>query len=270
MTVSRKVHEIIGLEPVDGDIGLEIEVEGERLPRIQEGAWRTERDSSLKAAEAYEYVFRRPKKLIAVKPALRALNRAFKENGSRVDDSYRAGVHVHINITQLTLMELANFVTLTICFEGILSEYCGESRKGNLFCLRVADAEQTIDDWLKAFAHMDFRNQNAMKYGFVNLATVGIYGSLEFRGMRGTVDEEVLLPWVETLYHLREFAKTFDSPQTIIERFSVLGSEEFCQAGVGLLLPLIANQSGSIWRDIRRAQDFAYGLNWEDLCKRNN
>ena len=264
----KNIQQILGLTKVRGDIGLEIEVEGRRLPRVETEVWRTERDSSLKASEAYEYVLRQPVPLAKVGKAMDELLELFKENRAIANDSYRAGIHAHVNIQDLTYMQLANFVTLSICYEGLLSEYCGESRKGNLFCLRVQDAEQTVEDWLRAFNTRSFGNQNHLKYGFVNLATVGLYGSLEFRGLNGTVDKDRIKEWCNTLIRIKEYAKTFDNPGTIIEQSSVLGYQEFLEEGCGDMARSIETTSKDFWKCIRLAQDFAYGFNWEDLCQK--
>ena len=54
----------------DGDVGIEIEVEGRRLP-ITEKYWRMEKDGSLRGPENMEYVLDRPMSLKDAKKALK-------------------------------------------------------------------------------------------------------------------------------------------------------------------------------------------------------
>src|SRR5687767_9863504 len=95
----------------DSTYGVEIEVEGVRLPGPDEtpGMWRCERDSSLKTAEAWEYVLKYPTTLSGVKQALGALNDAYKGKKTKVHDSVRAGVHVHMNVQEWDIRQLMTF-----------------------------------------------------------------------------------------------------------------------------------------------------------------
>lgn len=255
----------------DGDIGLEIEVEGNRLPRAIAG-WRFEHDGSLRGADSAEYVLANPMSLEGVSKCLAKLEEAYVLGKSKVDDSVRAGVHVHINCQKLSLVQLVNFMTLYMVMENVLVRFCGEGREGNLFCLRVSDAEYLQNYITNAIQNRhlrDFHSDN-IRYSSMNLKALGDYGSLEFRAMRSTRDLSRIYSWVEVLYNLREIAKEYVSPTEIIGNFSADGPIRFLQNHLGEHFGLITkgiNQKelvAMLFEGMRNAQDIAYCINnWE-------
>lgn len=123
-------------------LGLEIEVEGSSLPaQLPSAYWRLEKDSSLKTLEAWEYVTPGPMTLNGIRKALDVLEGAYQVNNSKVDDSVRAGVHVHLSVQTWNIKEVMTYAISYYLLEDILLKFCGENREGNLFCLRTRDAE---------------------------------------------------------------------------------------------------------------------------------
>lgn len=260
----------------EGDIGLEIEVEGKRLPQVK-SFWRMEHDGSLRGEENMEYVLQKPLTLDKVKEALSVLDKAYVDNKTVVDDTVRAGVHVHINCQSLTLTELINFIVLYVTMENVLVHFCGDTREGNLFCLRCSDAEFLPARIIEAIQFKklkaNFHDDN-IRYSSMNLKALGDYGSLEFRAMRGTRDLDLIYEWAETLYNIRECAKGFNNPVQIIQNFSADGPALFLQKVLGDNYALITK--GLKQKDIqtmmydgmRIAQDIAYAIqDWEGWDK---
>lgn len=252
-----------------GDIGLEIEVEGRNLPRLAK-YWRNEQDGSLKGEETAEYVLSKPSDLNGVRTALDYLNKCYIAQETIVDDTVRAGVHVHINCQHLTMTQLYNFITIYLLLENLLVKWCGEYREGNLFCLRACDAEWMLSiiraaatSNKKAFRTMFHRDE--LRYASMNLKALGDYGSLEFRAMRGTRDLDLIYTWAETLFNLRQFACSFEKPTDIIEQFSLMGTEAFLDAALGKNVKtfICKGYSKLIWEGMRNAQDVAYCCDWQ-------
>ena len=131
----KTVREWMRVRNTEGDVGIEVEVEGNNLPHIDE-YWNVTHDGSLRG-EALEYVFKRPLELSKAKEALDYLGHHLSKKNVSVLDSGRCGVHVHINCQKLSIVELYNFFTLNFILEDLLTAFCGESRVGNLFCLRA-------------------------------------------------------------------------------------------------------------------------------------
>lgn len=251
-----------------GDIGLEIEVEGKYLPKMGK-LWRTEADGSLKGEESAEYVLAAPGSMKDVQAALDQLEAAYVHNETRVDNTVRAGVHVHINCQRLTMTQLYNFITVYLILENLLVKWCGEFREGNLFCLRTCDAEWMLqvirsaaNDPKKMYKNRFHRDE--LRYASMNLKALGDYGSLEFRAMRGTRDLSLIYSWAETLYGLREFACGFDKPSDIVEAFSIRGPERFIEDALGKNTAQFMHEDylNLVWKGLRNAQDVAYCTDW--------
>jgi len=251
----------------DGDVGIEIEVEGKDLPWCEK-FWKNEEDGSLRGPETREYVLEKPMTLKEARLALKYLDAQYKDKGSVVDDSVRAGVHVHINVQKLNMIELYNFITLYLILEGVLVKFCGPYREGNLFCLRASDAEYLLGQLQTAAETKEFGNlvSDQLRYASMNVKALGTYGSLEFRAMRGTRDLDLIYKWAEVLLSLREVAKAYENPQKIIESFSHVQAKGFIQNALGENAHLFQCEGYErmLYDGIRNAQDVAYCVDWND------
>lgn len=251
---------------VEGDVGVEIEVEGHNLPPAVKG-WRREADGSLRG-ESAEYVLAKPLTTAELKVALKELARQYERHGSVIDDSIRAGVHVHVNVQTLTIVELYNFLTLYFIFEELLTKYCGDTREGNLFCLRACDAEFVIERLQHAAKTRRFGHliSDDLRYAAVNVKALGSYGSLEFRAMRSTKDFSIIQAWAEILVGLREVAKQYFEPTDIINGFSEGEAEGFLVRVLGPYAELFLGYKDykqCLTRGMRIAQEVAFCTNWQ-------
>ncbi len=236
-----KLFEIIGLHaPIKGDFGIEIEVEGRKLPDHDTDFWKTVEDGSLR--NGLEYVVRGAISNKGVVPALSELQSAFIDNGSRLSFSFRTSVHVHMNMQQLTMNEIFNCIYTYLLLEDSFMNYCGEQRKGNRFCLRAADAEFSYDVIEKLFrdgaAGLIRIPHNQARYAAINIEALSKYGSLEFRGMEGNMDIPRISNWCSALLALRNFAQKHKTPMDIYNAFDNQASEEFLVSVLGDLSKL--------------------------------
>lgn len=264
------VYKEFGLDYVmkEGDLGVEIEVEGKRLP-FCESYWRNEEDGSLKGEESREYVLLEPMSLKGVRNALDYLDTCYKATKAVVDDTVRAGVHVHVNCQRLTLTELYNFMTIYLVLENVMVKWCGDYREGNLFCLRASDAEWVLSEIKKSTTdgRRDLRrrfHRDELRYASMNLKALGDYGSIEFRAMRGTRDLDLIYTWAESLLGLREYAKKFNSPSSVIEAFSIHGAVGFMKLALGSNCEkfICKDVEKLLFQGMRNAQDVAYCCDW--------
>lgn len=265
----KKVFKEFQLETsVDGDVGIEIEVEGAGLPSPSSRSyWRREVDGSLRGDENAEYVLRKPLTLEEAGKALDQLDTLYTKNQSRIDDTVRAGVHVHVNCQKLTMTQLYNFMTIFYILEDVLVKFCGEYREGNLFCLRAKDAEAQVNVIRRAAKSKKFRaefHHDNNRYAAMNIKALGDYGSLEFRTMRGTRDLGLIYTWAEILVGLRDLAKQFDSPPDIIEQFSIHGPVDFLKSMVGENFDDVYYEGceKDLSEGMRMSQDIAYATDW--------
>lgn len=273
-----KVHEVLGLSKAKikkEDIGFEIEVEGNNLPSGSQlrPHWLVTRDGSLNES-GLEYVLAGPRNYLGFCEALNVLAAAYKTNRSRVNNSVRAGVHVHINIQNLSVLQLFNYITLSILLEDILVEYCGNSRIGNLFCMRSSDASyliKVIQDVVET-GNLHLLQTEDIRYAFVNMSSIFRHGSLEFRSMRSTTDFFVLKIWTKCLLKLKNYSTKFENPTELIEHLSSMSYEKALTEILGKLTKHINTRDFSLQynKGIKNTKDFVYYSNWDKFNYKTN
>lgn len=255
----------------DNLYGVEIEAEGVRLPDpdTTPGVWRVERDSSLKTAEAWEYVLRYPLMLEGVRDALSELNAVYKFRKTIVHDSVRAGVHVHMNVQKWNIKQVMTFSTCYYIIEDLLLRWCGENREGNLFCLRTRDAEFVLFKILNALKERNLKHLQGdiIRYSSLNYCSLFKYGTIEFRGMRGTPDLDLIYKWNEVLDELRTASLTFNSPRDVLDQLSGDGEQQFLQTLLPNSYQLFEYEGADkvIRNSARRVQMIAFGVDWDTL-----
>ena len=257
----------------EGEVGIEVEVEGRQLPKTDKRYWLMTQDGSLKAEEAVEYVLARPMSVEDASAALQYLDESYSKSGSTVDDSVRAGVHVHVNVQNMNIPQLYSFITLYLILEGLLVRWCGESREGNLFCLRSYDAEWLPKVLTKAIRTLDFQRlftNDDIRYASVNVKALAEHGSLEFRSMRGTRDLSLVDVWMRMLHRIKTKSLEFEDPIDVITGFSGADKRDFVTnvmgSVYGKLLLSVDNSDELLFEGMRSAQDIAYATkNWGSL-----
>ena len=265
------ISKIFRRDGAHGDVGIEIEVEGDNLPGQLE-YWRCEHDGSLRG-NSMEYVLARPLLLAEAKRALKELDKEYKKHGTVVHDSGRAGVHVHVNCQGMNIIQLYNFMVLYLMFEDVLVQWCGEDRVGNLFCLRSKDAEFLIYALCRGLEKGKFRELFAtddLRYASMNVRALTNYGSLEFRAMRSTRDMEHIYKWAEALVGLRNAAMDVTDPTELIYQVSAGGEEAFLDTFLPTMSEDLKKQEGwveAIREGMRRAQEVAFAGDWEALAQ---
>jgi hypothetical protein len=207
--VAKSVSEHFGVNRLVGAVvGLELEVEGSRLPDEIEG-WMTVRDGSLR--DGKEYVLRDPSGAVGVKGYLANVKESFAANRTKPEYTFRTSTHCHVNVSNLTLEQTKTIVMLYYLFERQYTEFCAKHRVGNRFCLRLRDAEAIVSQ-LREFIRYDrLPNNDSGKYCALNIVPLGRQGTIEFRTLEGTDDWERIHLWVRALIRLRKIGKDLGS-----------------------------------------------------------
>ncbi len=224
------VKELLGWKKA-GDIGLELEVESTiPLPVIETDPWRTQGDNSLRG-HAAEYYTHAPIAADRTKAtAISALVNELRKNEGLLHDSPRTSLHVHVNILNHTPLQVWTAVATYWLLENLLLEYCGKSRQGNLFCLRLKDAEailaNVLTDLKRDLPFEMFRDEG-LRYAGQNLNAIRKFGSLEYRGMRGVIDAGIIDRWSTQMYNIVHRSKQFSSPEQMMETYQKVGPEGF-------------------------------------------
>jgi hypothetical protein len=254
-----KMLELLRVRAKGGEVGIEIELEGQGVGQIEaNNMWMTEMDGSLRG-ESIELVLRSPAPRHLVPVRLKKMQDMVR--GCIIKDTGRAGIHIHVNIQELTPREYTQFLVMYLIFEETLVDWCGNDRVGNLFCLRASDANyglqiirSTIQSW--GFRNLDTDN---IRYASMNLKATANYGSLEFRALRSTTDVDVILKWIYILLKLKDTARKYESPPDIVEELSILGVEGFFDKVLGEFeIPFDHMQ---VMSGVRNAQYIAYCRN---------
>lgn len=225
----KKLAEFFALDKVDGDLGIEIEVEGHNLPHVADKYWVTKDDHSLRGG--LEYVFATPRPLKQVPTILKLLNKTFEAHGARPDFSFRTSVHVHLNVQQLTYDQILNIMYTYLLVEGAMFNFCDERRSCNRFCLRLQDAEGILPILKNMCSARDKDGLRAIpadriRYFGLNLEALSKFGSVEFRSLEGTIDTERITRWCKMIVSIRDYAMGCKNIMEVHDNFVKRGAEQ--------------------------------------------
>lgn len=269
--MSVLVKEILGFKK-SGDIGIEVEIESldGRSPQPG-GCWAIKGDDSLRNY-GYEYYTAKPikcdsKKRESIKLLTDALN---NPEYPIVQNCPRTSVHVHLNILDHTPLQLWTAVATYWLLDTALIKYCGEEQRGgNVFCLRAKDGEAVI-----MYALRDLKNEipfetlhgDGLRYSSQNLNAISKFGSLEYRGMRGVYDTDILDTWTTELYNIVHRSKRYANPAEMLDTYLRLGAHDFMGTilSQGFLDSLVRY---GIEKDIKASAgllcELCYAVDWE-------
>ena len=267
------INELVGRKVVGDKYGIEIEVEGEGLGGAVPG-WEGKPDGSL-GPNGIEYVSSGPKAKEGIERHLEKLAAAFKKSKVTLSCSDSCSVHVHMNVGHLSVQKVLNILTLYYTLEDYITEFAGEDRAGNLFCLRASDAELPIWETIRGFRDKTFPryHDNELRYSALNLTSLRRFGTLEFRAREGIKSSPLeVYPWFKVLDELKEAALKYDDPRQIVESFSVMGPDQFVSS---VFSPETLKNLGdfdeeTLFEGARRAQWIAYEIDPDTLVKPKN
>lgn len=269
--LDKTVLETFKLYPCEGELGIEVEVESNsKLPNAINENWKVMLDGSLRG-EAKEYVFNKP---LNKKEAFEEINILYDVLQGKINDSMRAGLHVHVNCQKLTMRELFNFLTSYYCLENLITEEAGEERQGNLFCLRLCDANYISTGIMSSLVTSDvkadggiFTNEN-LRYAAMNLVSLSKFGSVEFRALRTPTTKEKVLEWVDLIHTLKINSTTnFKTPLEIISSMSANGVTEVVEKLLGKHAKKQISKphfEESVYEGMRQIQHWVFLTNWEN------
>lgn len=270
-------------EVVDGDVGLELEIEGMGLPDtasikttcpVTGGRWRATADGSLRG-EALEYLFSAPVKIDSMEKLVNDLFLKFNEIGTRLTLSNRCSTHVHLNVSSWKINKIISFFALWAAVEPALIDWCGVERKSNHFCLSTKDTTANIEAWYNYMknnaSYSQFRE--GLKYTALNPRHIFDIGSLEIRCGRGADNANDVINWTKLLWGLRERVDGIANPRDILELVSMDGAAKIIGdtaelAGIPAFAEEIFRASESIdergRESFREAQVLCYSFPWEE------
>lgn len=212
-TIFKSVELSIGKKqsPYKDGMSIEIEAEFTDEPNLEkiDPFWRLHKDGSLRGV-GYEFISRTPvdkEKLVE-----KATELVHSSIFNKYSPSHRTSTHIHLNVQNWTLGKLKAFLLLYYLCEPVLTNWAGEHRVGNLFCLQLHEAqevEKAISLVLKekwGSLHGSFDNY---KYSALNVASIARLGTVEFRQLRGTKDPVVISLWLDKINKLDRVADRY-------------------------------------------------------------
>lgn len=230
LSMDKKVSDLFPVRP-PGDaknnyVGVEIENETRvpfDLPMVL--GWSNHREGSLRNF-GFEYVSHRPVPYNNVKDHLGYLfhDLNLAKGNLKLSNSCRTSTHVHLDASYMLYGDVITFAVIYWMLEEFLSNFCGETRKGNLFCIRSScdslSVQSIIAQSLKRLSPFpDDLVGDDMRYGSLNFSSLAKFGSLESRLMRGVDNAEEAMIWVSILQRIKKFANGFNNPITFKNKF---------------------------------------------------
>ena len=224
--IGRRIHAYPPRGPLidTTPLGVEIEVEGTPgyIMHMAPDYWKCVRDGSLRDG-GVEFVFREPLSGVEVLSALDELTKVMRNINA--EHNIRTSMHVHVDVRNMELADLYKMLLLNCIFEGAISDYCGEERKHNVFCVEIKhsamaqaliaglDNEDRFVEWKLPLLHQ----QDAYRYMAVNLCSLVKYGSVEYRSHPSTLSKGRILRWINMLLSMKRYAETYnDTPEEMV------------------------------------------------------
>ena len=162
--------------------------------------WSWHSDGSVRGERTGELVLRNPTNPMDFDTAIREYRERVMGEVS-VNES--CGMHVHIDVCDLTLEELRGVLLFYSVLERTIYKYCGEGRDTNNFCVPLWECWSKVD-WLGGNLTVD----NSLRYCGLNLAAIRKFGSIEFRMHPGVVDAGKIASWVGLCARIKEYGRT--------------------------------------------------------------
>ncbi len=214
-----------------GDIGIEIELEGDNLPnagyldRVVSDSgcrWDVKQDGSLRGG--LEYVLSAPCKVEEITPLCSGLFEVFRVRNTTLRPSNRCSIHVHYNVGGLKVNSITSIIALWTTFEEPLLRLWGDARYKNHFCLSTKDEEATLEAWENFLRTGRLPEERGLRYSALNIVALRAYGSLEFRGGGALNNANEAVEWATFIYHLCKYAEErYENPQQIAYDLSERG-----------------------------------------------
>jgi hypothetical protein len=281
---------------VEGDVGIELEIEGANLPAQgtllvepiaskSKGVWVVKQDGSLRGG--LEYVTSGAIYVSEVREMVSGLFKAYNKAGSRINNSNRCSTHIHVNVSDLKVNQINSAIALWITFQKCLIEWNGIERVSNHYCLSSRDEEAMLEAWVDYLRNGNRPgrgHRDGVKYTALNIIPIWTQGSLEFRCGGRPDDEDHIVWWAKICNAIvRYAAENFQNPMELGYALSEQGPEQLLRrvldrASLGerttdrIYNELTENGTLHVdaMNDFRDVQYIVYAFPWDSLMERIN
>lgn len=207
-------------------LGIELELEGfsgdsmDQTSRLVRPLWSIIGDGSLRNG-GVEFItqggFGGEKLVRAIDKLQTTLERV------NYDASWRCSTHMHINMLDFTVNQVARFILVYAACEPVLFEFCGAYRKSSNFCTPLGDSlpfhrkimSRMYDDAISRRSPQQVAN----KYVALNVLPLfpdqrgRALGTVEFRGGRPLVSREDMILQANLLLSIKQYVREFNGDE---------------------------------------------------------
>lgn len=230
---SKIIDNLPSVKKYPDGVGIEIETELKSGFEVswKSPFWALKGDGSLRG-NGYEFVLKTPIAVENVHKVVEEWATNLKGHKNSCLPSERTSIHVHKNVQHFTVLETLNAICCYWLLEPWLINFCGNSRKGNNFCLTLKDADDIHSQLIngiktgKTFSNI---TENNYRYSSLNIAAINRFGTLENRLMRGTDNVEEIENWTVGFSSIVDNARKFKNPSDIIEQFDKKGPKHILE-----------------------------------------
>ncbi len=220
-------------------IGLEHEYEGVKTSTLPKHSfaefWAYHEEGSLKDNGA-EYVFATPLFGVDAWNALEWLVSHAKASGWKC--TKRTGIHVHLDVRDLTVPQLAGLSIVYAAVEPLLYRWVGNGRDSSHFCIPLYRADEALlgacsiirsafqDDKQDGHSALVVAEEYQRYAGF-NLQALHKFGSIEFRQLQTTHDLQRIEDWINMVMSFKATAlKLPQSDGAVVKMIQRMGVQE--------------------------------------------
>lgn len=127
----------------------------------------------------------------------------FYEDEYDINSNYsdRTSIHVHTNVSDLTLKSLQTICLLYEVFEGLLFKFIGNDRDKNIFCVPWQETTLSYSVIPKLVSN-PLSVKSWQKYTALNLLPILTQGSIEWRHMHGNSNMDFIATWLRIIGHI--------------------------------------------------------------------
>lgn len=220
-------------------IGLEHEYEGVKDSTLPKHTfadfWAHHEEGSLKDHGA-EYVFATPMFGIDAYNAVEWLVAHAKASGWKC--TKRTGIHVHLDVRDLTVPQLAGLCILYAAVEPILYHWVGDGRDSSHFCIPLYRADEALSgacSIIRSAFHDEKEDGHSalglagefQRYAGFNLQALNKFGSIEFRHLQTTHDLVRITDWINMIMSFKATAlKLPQSDGAVVRMIQRMGTRQ--------------------------------------------
>lgn len=127
--------------------------------------------------------------------------------------SYRTAIHIHLDVTDMTMQEFKTFLVLYCIYEMQLFQWEGNNRDGNIYCVPWAASAGLPAKVAGLFGHtkhdyfIDYLHKHFRKYAALNLESLYRFGTVEFRHLLTTKDMQKVRNWINIIMQLKHSSR---------------------------------------------------------------